>query len=82
MGSYPEAERSHKMPLVVEHQRERTRRRNSLLRTGIVPSLYQRSQPQSAYATGTRGEPIALQAKLHDEEVAQHRLRREWLDEH
>ena len=39
--------------------------------------------PRGAYAPpGTRNEPMVLQATLHDEEVAQHRLRREWLDEH
>ena len=39
--------------------------------------------PQGAYEpTGTRSEPVVLQATLHDEEVAQHRLRAEWLDAH
>ena len=39
--------------------------------------------PQGAHGpTGTRSEPLVLQATLHDEEVAQHRHRREWLDEH
>ena len=39
--------------------------------------------PQSAHGpAGTRSEPVVLQATLHDEEVAQHRRRREWLDEH
>ena len=39
--------------------------------------------PQGAHGPpGTRNEPMVLQATLHDEEVAQHRLRREWLDEH
>ena len=39
--------------------------------------------PQDARSpTGTRSEPVVLQATLHDEEVAQHRHRREWLDEH
>ena len=41
------------------------------------------SNPQGAYdPPGTRSEPMVLQATLHDEEVTQHRLRREWLDEH
>ena len=31
---------------------------------------------------GTRSEPVVQQATLHDEEVAQHRLRAAWLDEH
>ena len=30
----------------------------------------------------TAGEPMIQQATLHDEEVTQHRLRAEWLDEH
>ena len=39
--------------------------------------------PRGAYVPpGTRNEPMVLQATLHDEEVTQHRLRREWLDEH
>ena len=39
--------------------------------------------PQGAHGpTGTRTEPMVLQATLHDQEVAQHRHRREWLDEH
>ena len=39
--------------------------------------------PQGVYEpTGTRNEPMVLQATLHDEEVAQHRLRAEWLDAH
>ena len=39
--------------------------------------------PQGAYdPPGTRSEPMVLQATQHDEEVTQHRLRREWLDEH
>ena len=33
-------------------------------------------------SSGTRSEPMVMQATLHDEEVAQHRYRREWLDEH
>ena len=31
---------------------------------------------------GTRSEPVVQQATLHDQEIAQHRLRSEWLDEH
>jgi hypothetical protein len=39
--------------------------------------------PQGAHGpAGTRSEPLVLQATLHDQEVAQHRHRREWLDEH
>ena len=39
--------------------------------------------PQGAHEpAGTRSEPVVLQATLHDEEVAQHRLRAAWLDEH
>ena len=39
--------------------------------------------PQGTHGPpGTRNEPMVLQATLHDEEVTQHRLRREWLDEH
>ena len=39
--------------------------------------------PQGAHGpAGTRSEPVVLQATLHDEEVAQHRLRAAWLDEH
>ena len=41
------------------------------------------SSPQGTHGpAGTRSEPVVLQATLHDEEVAQHRRRREWLDEH
>ena len=39
--------------------------------------------PQGTYEPpGTRTDPMVLQATLHDEEVAQHRLRAEWLDVH
>ena len=39
--------------------------------------------PQDAHGpAGTRSEPVVLQVTLHDQEVAQHQLRREWLDEH
>ena len=39
--------------------------------------------PQGAHGpAGTRSEPVVLQATLHDQEVSQHRHRREWLDEH
>ena len=39
--------------------------------------------PQGPYESpGTRSEPVIQQATLHDQEIAQHRLRSEWLDEH
>ena len=39
--------------------------------------------PPSPYGSpGTRSEPMIQQATLHDQEIAQHRLRSEWLDEH
>ena len=39
--------------------------------------------PRSPYESpGTRSEPVVQQATLHDQEIAQHRLRSEWLDEH
>ena len=39
--------------------------------------------PQGPYEPpGTRSEPVVQQATLHDQEIAQHRLRSEWLDEH
>ena len=40
------------------------------------------SPPGAHGPAGTRSEPVVQQATLHDEEVAQHRLRAEWLDEH
>jgi hypothetical protein len=39
--------------------------------------------PSDPYESpGTRSEPMVQQATLHDQEIVQHRLRCEWLDEH
>ena len=38
--------------------------------------------PDHYESPGTRSEPMIQQATLHDQEIAQHRSRCEWLDEH
>ena len=40
------------------------------------------NSPSSYESPGTRSEPMIQQATLHDQEIAQHRLRSEWLDDH